>query len=68
MTNKNTAARGRSPHVERGVGDFFGERFGEERERLILGLELAAVGERIAMRAHGPFLEKNFPGWPRVSG
>ena len=54
------AEAGNLPHVEGGVGDFGGEGFGEEGERLIFALELAAVGEGFALHFHGAVFEEGF--------
>jgi len=49
-----------SPHVEGGVGNFGGEGLGEQRQRLIFTLQLATVGEDLAVDFDGAVLEEDF--------
>lgn len=59
-TRKRRRDRFSSPHVEGGVGNFGGEGLGEQRQRLIFALQLAAVGEDLAVDFDGAVLEENF--------
>ena len=42
------------------MGNFGGEGLGEQRQRLIFTLQLAAVGEDLAVDFDGAVLEENF--------
>lgn len=59
MTNQNRRAL---PHVKGGVSEFRSEGVGEKRERLKFVLDLAAVGERLALDANRPPIEEIFSG------
>lgn len=50
------------PDVENGVLDFAGERFGEERDGLVFGLKLSAVGHGVALCADDAVRENRVAG------